>query len=57
MNLMDEMLPKVAAYLDSRDWNDIPAMQDRKFTASPLAQGEYNLNYLISCGSLSSSFG
>jgi len=49
---MDEMLPKVAAYLDSRDWNDIPAMQDRKFTVSPLAQGEYNLNYLISSGSL-----
>ena len=34
---MNDMLPKVAAYLDSRDWNDVPAMQDRKFTVSPLA--------------------
>ena len=50
--LMTEMLPKVAAYLDSRDWNDVPAMQGRKFTVSPLAQGEYNLNYLISSASL-----
>ena len=48
MTLMDDMLPKVAAYLDSRDWKDVSAMQGLKFTVSPLAQGEYNLNYLIS---------
>ncbi len=52
MNLMAEMLPRVAAYLKKHDWNDIPVLQDRKFTVNPLAQGEYNLNYLISCGSL-----
>ena len=46
------MLPKVAAYLDNRGWDDVPVMQDRKFTVSPLAQGEYNLNYLISFDSL-----
>ncbi len=37
MKLMNDMLPKVAAYLDGRDWNDVPAMQDRKFTVRPLA--------------------
>ncbi len=52
MTLMNDMLPKVSAYLDSRDWNDVSAMQDRKFTVTPLAQGEYNLNYLISSDSL-----
>ena len=51
-SLMNDMLPRVAAYLDSRDWNDVPVMQDRNFTVSPLAQGEYNLNFLISCASL-----
>ena len=49
---MNDMLPKVSAYLKSRDWNDVPVMQGRKFEVSPLAQGEYNLNYLISSGSL-----
>ena len=47
MNLMTDVLPKVEKYLNSRDWNDVPVMQDRKFTVTPLAQGEYNLNYLI----------
>lgn len=49
---MTDMLSKVAAYLNSRDWNDIPVMKDRKFKVTPLAQGEYNLNYLISSDSL-----
>ncbi len=52
MNLMVEILPQVAAYLDKHNWNEIPAMRGRKFTAQPLAQGEYNLNYLISSGTL-----
>ena len=52
MNLMVEMLPQVAAYLDKHDWNEIPTMRGRKFTVDPLAQGEYNLNYLISSGSV-----
>jgi aminoglycoside phosphotransferase (APT) family kinase protein len=46
-NPMTDMLPKVAEYLAGRDWNDVPVMQGRKFTVTPLAQGEYNLNYLI----------
>ena len=49
---MDDIIPKVAAYLDSRDWKDVPVMEGRKFTVSPLAQGEYNLNYLLTSGSL-----
>ena len=52
MDLMTEILPKVAEYLSARDWQDVPAMQGRQFTVSPLAQGEYNLNYLISSDSL-----
>ncbi len=52
MNLMNDMLPKVSAYLDHRDWDDVPVMKGRKFSVSPLAQGEYNLNYLISSDSL-----
>ena len=50
-NLMTDMLPKVEDYLNSRDWNDVPAMRGRRFDVSPLAQGEYNLNYLIATGS------
>ena len=52
MTLMDDMLPQVDFYLDSRDWDDVPVMKGREFEVSPLAQGEYNLNYLISSGSL-----
>ena len=51
MNLMTEMLPMVEQYLSSRDWHDVPIMQGRKFTVTPLAQGEYNLNYLIASDS------
>ena len=47
---MTDMLPKVIEYLAARDWLDVPAMASRKFTVTPLAQGEYNLNYLISSG-------
>ena len=52
MTLMTDMLPKVAEYLKNRDWKDVPVMWGRKFKISPLAQGEYNLNYLLSSGSL-----
>jgi aminoglycoside phosphotransferase (APT) family kinase protein len=48
---MNDMLPNVSAYLDHRDWDDVPVMKDREFSVSPLAQGEYNLNYLISSDS------
>ena len=49
---MNDMLPKVSAYLDHRDWGDVPVMKGREFSVRPLAQGEYNLNYLIASGSL-----
>ena len=52
MSSMNDMLPKVSAYLDHRDWDDVPVMKGRQFSVSPLAQGEYNLNYLISSDSL-----
>jgi aminoglycoside phosphotransferase (APT) family kinase protein len=52
MTLMTDMLPRVAEYLKTRDWSDVPLIQGRRFTVVPLAQGEYNLNYLISAGSL-----
>ncbi len=51
-DLMTEMRPKVEAYLERQDWSDVPAMFDRQFTVTPLAQGEYNLNYLIASGSI-----
>jgi aminoglycoside phosphotransferase (APT) family kinase protein len=44
---MTDIQPKVAEYLAGRDWSDVPVMQGCKFTVTPLAQGEYNLNYLI----------
>jgi aminoglycoside phosphotransferase (APT) family kinase protein len=51
-SLMSNMLPQVTEYLTGRDWNDVPLMRNRKFTVAPLAQGEYNLNYLIASGSI-----
>lgn len=48
---MTDMLPKVAEYLAGKDWNDVPVMQGRKFTVTSLAQGEYNLNFLIASNS------
>ena len=52
MDLMTELLPKVQAYLNEQDWKDVPRMHGRSFEVSPLAQGEYNLNYLLSAGDL-----
>ena len=52
MALMAEMLPRVRAYLHSRDWRDVPVMQGRHYDVKPLAQGEYNLNYLLVSDSL-----
>ena len=48
---MTGILPKVTEYLDHRDWKDVPVMQGHKFSVTPLAQGEYNLNYLIASNS------
>ncbi len=52
MTLMKNMLLQVREYLNTRDWRDVPAMLGRRFTVTPLAQGEYNLNYLISSDSI-----
>ena len=48
MALMNDMLPQVQAYLDEGDWRNVPIMRGQRFHVSSLAQGEYNLNYLIS---------
>jgi aminoglycoside phosphotransferase (APT) family kinase protein len=52
MDLMGELLPRVQAYLREQDWREVPCMHRRFFEVSPLAQGEYNLNYLLSSGDL-----
>jgi aminoglycoside phosphotransferase (APT) family kinase protein len=45
-----EVLPAVQAYVAERDWSEVPVMRGRPFEVSPLAQGEYNLNYLLTRG-------
>ncbi len=45
---MQALLPKIRAYLAQQDWSGVPVMAGRVFEVAPLAQGEYNLNYLIS---------
>ncbi len=52
MGLMGQILPKVQAYLKEQDWTDVPRMHGRAFEVSPLAQGEYNLNYLLRADNL-----
>lgn len=49
---MEALRPKVQAYLSERDWRDVPCMRGRSFAVSPLAHGEYNLNYRITAGDL-----
>ncbi len=44
----DIYLPLVKNYLREQDWDNVPAMVGKNFTVSPLAKGEYNLNYLLS---------
>lgn len=51
MPSLQDILPKVQAYFDSRDWSDVAVMNGRRFTLTPLAQGEYNLNYLMTAES------
>jgi len=48
---MTDMLPRVAAYLADGDWNNVAVMLGQQFKVSPLAQGEYNLNYRITSDS------
>ena len=52
MDRMVELLPQVQAYLNEQDWREVPLMRGRPFEVAPLAQGEYNLNYLITAGDL-----
>lgn len=40
-------LIRVQHYLREQCWDDLPAMAGQSFTVSPLAKGEYNLNYLL----------
>jgi aminoglycoside phosphotransferase (APT) family kinase protein len=47
---MRTLLPEVAAYVRQGDFRAVPAMAGRRFTVAPLAQGEYNLNYLLRSG-------
>lgn len=48
MRLMRTYLPLVRNYLEKGDWSDVPALQAPPYTVTPLAQGEYNLNYRVS---------
>ena len=52
MTAMAETLLRVKDYLATRNWKDVPMLKGRKFEVFPLAQGEYNLNYLIASDSL-----
>ena len=49
-DLMQAMQGPVERYLARRDWADVPAMAGRTFVVSPLAGGEYNLNFLLTAG-------
>jgi aminoglycoside phosphotransferase (APT) family kinase protein len=45
------LLPDVWLYLNSANLRRVPGWRPRKrFTVEPLAQGEYNMNYLVSQG-------
>ncbi len=49
-DVMQTMQGEVERYLAWRDWSDVPAMAGRTFAVSPLAGGEYNLNFLLTAG-------
>ena len=49
---MTDFPKKIQAYMHGRDWSGVPIMQGRTFEVLPLAQGEYNLNYIISSDSI-----
>ena len=46
-NPMDRALPRVREYLKTADFSACPGLSGRPFSVSPLAQGEYNLNFLM----------
>ncbi len=43
----DHYLAQVKRYLQEQCWDNVPMMFGRDFAVSPLAKGEYNLNYLL----------
>jgi aminoglycoside phosphotransferase (APT) family kinase protein len=47
---MQEMIPKISAYLQAGNWGKVAAMRRREFEVLPLAQGEYNLNFTLRSG-------
>lgn len=46
-NPFNQYLVPVRRYLQQQCWDDVPTMRGQVFTVSPLAGGEYNLNYLL----------
>lgn len=46
-NTLQHYLGPVRHYLQQQCWDDVPAIIGRNFIVSPLAGGEYNLNYLL----------
>jgi aminoglycoside phosphotransferase (APT) family kinase protein len=52
MDRAHELLADVRIYLERRSWHDVPVMKGRRFVVRPLAQGEYNVNYMLACGGL-----
>ena len=46
----DHYLVLVERYLAQQCWDQFPIMAGHKFTVTPLARGEYNLNYLLASG-------
>ena len=43
---------RVQRYIERRDWSRVPVMAERRFAVRPLAQGEYNRNFLLDSGDL-----
>jgi hypothetical protein len=49
--MSDDIPRKIQTYLDNKDFSGVPVMEGRTFEVSPLARGEYNLNFLMSSSS------
>lgn len=49
-DLMTSLQARVEAYLAARDWTGVPVLAHGPFKVTPLARGEYNLNYLVTAG-------
>lgn len=47
---MEAVLPQINTYLSATDFSALPVMGGRTFTVQPLAQGEYNFNFLLTPG-------